>query len=287
MNVIRSLLKYDKRFTFGFFILIFIIFLSILSFFSPYDPSDRYIVPRDRAPSLQYILGTTSLGQDVFWYLTIAIRNSLIIGLISVSISRLIATTIGLVSGYLGGNVDRVLTTLVDSFNVIPRLPILVLISFAFRGYLNFLGIGLLLAFFDWAWPSKRYRSQILSLREREFTNTAIFSGRRTLGIILKEHVPFLLPYIMADFISGFLWAIGMQITLSILGLFNLDIPTIGTMIYWANYYQSILKGTWWWIGSPIVALILTVMSFYFLSVSLSSYLDPRLRVLRVKEKAE
>ncbi|MCX7795216.1 MAG: ABC transporter permease [bacterium] len=287
MGVIRSLLKYDKRFTFGFFIIVFIIFLSILSFFSPYDPSDRYIVPRDRPPNLQYILGTTSLGQDVFWYLTIAIRNSLIIGLISVSLSRLIATTIGLVSGYLGGNVDSILTTLVDSFNVIPRLPILVLISFAFRGYLNFLGIGLLLAFFDWAWPSKRYRSQILSLREREFTNTAIFSGRRTLGIILKEHVPFLLPYIMADFISGFLWAIGMQITLSILGLFNLDIPTIGTMIYWANYYQSILKGTWWWIGSPIVALILTVMSFYFLSVSLSSYLDPRLRVLRVKEKTE
>jgi len=287
MGVIKDLLKYDKRFAFGFFIIIFIILLAILSFFSPYDPSDRYIVPRDRPPSHQYILGTTSLGQDVFWYLTIAIRNSLIIGLIAVTFSRLIATAVGLVSGYLGGNVDRVLTTLVDSFNVIPRLPILVLISFAFRGYLSFLGIGFLLAFFDWAWPSKRYRAQILSLREREFTNTAIFSGRRTSAIILKEHVPFLLPYIMADFISGFLWAIGMQITLSILGLFNLDIPTIGTMIYWANYYQSILKGTWWWISSPIVALILTVIGFYFLSVSLSSYLDPRLRILRIKEKVE
>ena len=287
MGVIKDLLKYDKRFAFGFFIIIFIILLAILSFFSPYDPSDRYIVPRDRPSSHQYILGTTSLGQDVFWYLTIAIRNSLIIGLIAVTFSRLIATAVGLVSGYLGGNVDRVLTTLVDSFNVIPRLPILVLISFAFRGYLSFLGIGFLLAFFDWAWPSKRYRAQILSLREREFTNTAIFSGRRTSAIILKEHVPFLLPYIMADFISGFLWAIGMQITLSILGLFNLDIPTIGTMIYWANYYQSILKGTWWWISSPIVALILTVIGFYFLSVSLSSYLDPRLRILRIKEKVE
>lgn len=287
MGVIRDLLRYDKRFAVGFFIITFIVFLAVLSFFSPYDSSDRYVVPRDRPPNFQYILGTTSLGQDVFWYLTIAIRNSLIIGLLAVTFSRLIATVLGLISGYLGGNVDRVLTTLVDSFNVIPRLPILVLISFALRGYLNFLGIGFLLAFFDWAWPSKRYRAQILSLREREFTNTAIFSGRRTLGIILKEHVPFLLPYIMADFISGFLWAIGMQITLSILGLFNLDIPTIGTMIYWANYYQSILKGTWWWISAPIVALILTVIGFYFLSVSLSSYLDPRLRILRVKEKAE
>ena len=72
----------------------------------------------------------------------------------------------------------------------------------------------MLLGLLDWAWPSKRYRSQILTLREEEFTQTAIFSGMGTLKIILREHLPFLIPFALADMVSGFLFAIGMEITI-------------------------------------------------------------------------
>jgi len=274
-----DLMKHDKQFLIGFLMLIFIIFFSLLSFFSPYDPQDRYVVQRDLPPSAQHILGTNSLGQDVFWFLTFALKNSLIIGILAVVLGRIVAIIIGLLSGYIGGTFDRVITTITDSFIVLPRLPILILLSFILKGNLNFINMALLLAFFDWAWPSKRYRSQILSLKEMEFTNTARFSGRKIYEIIFKEHIPFLIPYIMADAISGFLFAIGMEITLSVLGLTNLDIPTIGTTIFWANYYQSMLKGTWWWISSPIVVLIITVLGFYLLSVSISTFLDPRIRI--------
>jgi len=274
-----DLMKHDKQFLIGFLMLIFIIFFSLLSFFSPYDPQDRYVVQRDLPPSAQHILGTNSLGQDVFWFLTFALKNSLIIGILAVVLGRIVAIIIGLLSGYIGGTFDRVITTITDSFIVLPRLPILILLSFILKGNLNFINMALLLAFFDWAWPSKRYRSQILSLKEVEFTNTARFSGRKIYEIIFKEHIPFLIPYIMADAISGFLFAIGMEITLSVLGLTNLDIPTIGTTIFWANYYQSMLKGTWWWISSPIVVLIITVLGFYLLSVSISTFLDPRIRI--------
>ncbi|HPU43951.1 MAG TPA: ABC transporter permease [Dictyoglomaceae bacterium] len=279
MKSIMDLMKHDKQFLIGFLMLIFIIFFSLLSFFSPYDPQDRYVVQRDLPPSAQHILGTNSLGQDVFWFLTFALKNSLIIGILAVVLGRIVAIIIGLLSGYIGGTFDRVITTITDSFIVLPRLPILILLSFILKGNLNFINMALLLAFFDWAWPSKRYRSQILSLKEMEFTNTARFSGRKIYEIIFKEHIPFLIPYIMADAISGFLFAIGMEITLSVLGLTNLDIPTIGTTIFWANYYQSMLKGTWWWISSPIVVLIITVLGFYLLSVSISTFLDPRIRI--------
>jgi peptide/nickel transport system permease protein len=237
------------------------------------------VVPVDRPPSLQFPLGTTSLGQDVLWITTYAIRNSLIIAGVAVLISRTLAVLMGSVSGYIGGSVDRVLSGFTDAFIVIPRLPLLILISFMIRGTLNMIELAVLIGLLDWAWPSKRYRAQVLSLREEEFTKTATFAGMGTLKTIGKEHLPFLIPFLLADAVSGFLFAIGMEVTLSVLGLTDLGTPTIGTMIYWAGYYQALLARRFWWLGAPIVASILLVVAMYLLSISLGNYLDPRTRL--------
>jgi ABC-type dipeptide/oligopeptide/nickel transport systems, permease components len=287
VEVLRDLLRYDRRFLIGFIITVLVLLVFPLSLLSPYEPTARRVVPTNLPPSWEYPLGTNALGQDIAWNLIFAVRNTLIIGLLSALLSRMIATFNGLISGYIGGVTDRVLSTITDSLIVLPRLPILVFLSFVMRGQLSIWGIALILAFLDWAWPSKRYRSQVLSLREREFTETALFSGMSTFSVVTREHLPFLVPYIMADVISGFIWAMGMEITLSVLGLTSLSIPTIGTMIYWANYYQAILRGIWWWIGPPVVVAIATVIAFYLLSVSLSEFLDPRTRLQRIKVRPE
>ena len=91
------------------------------------------------------------------------------------------------------------------------------------------------------------------------------------------------MPFILADAITGFLYAIGMEITLSILGLTDLAVPTLGTTIYWANYYQALLSGRLWWLIAPVAASILMVVGFYQLSTSLSRYLDPRTRLRAVR----
>ena len=166
-------------------------------------------------------------------------------------------------------------------------VPMLILISFILKGKMSFLALGLLLGLLDWAWPSKRYRAQILTLREEEFTQTAVFSGMGTLKVILREHFPFLIPFTLADAVTGFLWAIGMEITLSILGLSDLGTPSIGTMIYWANYYQAMLARKLWWLAAPIIASILIVIGFYLLSSSLSEYLDPCTRLKRLSTVGE
>jgi peptide/nickel transport system permease protein len=287
MTVVRDLFKYSASFRVGAILLAIMLLVAGLSFFSPYAPDDRRVVPKDKPPSAQYILGTTSLGQDVFWQLTFTVRNSLIIAGLAVVIGRSIALVMGTVSGYLGGTPDRVLSGFADAFIVIPRLPLLLLISYILKDKLNLVSMGILLGLLDWAWPSKRYRAQILTLREEEFTQTAVFSGTSTLKVILREHFPFLIPFTLADAVSGFLWAIGMEITLSILGVSDLATPTIGTMIYWANYYQAMLARKFWWLAAPIIASILIVIAFYLISISLSEYLDPRTRLKRMVVAAE
>lgn len=281
----RDLFRYSASFRFGSIILVVVVALVALSFVSPYQPDDRRAVPRNQPPSLEFPMGTTSQGQDVFWMLTFAVRNTLMIAGIAVLIGRGIGVIVGMISGYVGGLPDRILSSLVDSFIVIPRLPLLILIAAIMRGQMSPLALALLIGILDWAYPSKRYRSQILSLREREFTHTAVFSGMSTWKIVLYEHLPFIIPFLLADMVSGFLFAVGIEVTLSVLGLSDLNTQSIGAMIYWGNYYQSLLTNRTWVIAAPIIASIIIVVGFYLVSVGLSEYLDPRKRLARLQVK--
>jgi peptide/nickel transport system permease protein len=280
-----DLLRFSPPFRYGFMILLVTLIMVILSFFSPHSPEKRRAVPRNEPPSVEHVLGTTSQGQDVFWMLTFAIRNSLLMAGIAVIIGRGIGVLLGMFSGYMGGTIDRVLSTLVDSFIVIPRLPLLILIAAIMRGQMTLIGLGILLGFLDWAFPSKRYRSQVLSLRERDFTHTATFAGMKTLKIIVREHLPFIIPFLLADIVSGFLFAIGVEVTLATLGLADMNAQTIGTQIYWGNYYQALITNKVWVLAAPIAASIIIVVGFYLLSIGLTQYLDPRTRLARLQVK--
>ena len=281
MKAIRDLFK-DYRFTFSFIVLMIIVAMALLSFFSPYDPTLWHVVPRDMKPSADYLLGTDSNGQDVFWQATFAVRNSLIISLISGLVSRAIAILVGMVAGYKGGRIDRVLMFVGDSLLVIPLFLIFVMLAMMVREHMNLAVLGLMLALFGWAWDARLIRSMVLSLREREFTMTAILSGTGTIKLVLKEYMPFTMPLIFSTLINNMSWAIGLEITLAILGLVNLNIPTLGTMLNWALFYQSILLGRWWWILTPVILSLFVFIALYWFSVSISEYLDPRTRIQRV-----
>lgn len=284
-TTIRDLLRYSLSFRYGSIILLFAAILILLSFISPYEPDDRRAVSRNEPPSAEFILGTTSQGQDVFWMLTFAIRNTLIIAGLAVLIGRGVGVFIGMLSGYIGGTFDRVVSSIVDSFIVIPRLPLLILVAAIMRGQLTIFALGIMIGILDWAFPSKRYRAQVLSLRERDFTHTAIFSGMSSWKIVIQEHLPFIIPFLLADVVSGFLFAIGTEVTLAILGLSDLDTQSIGSMIYWGNYYQALLTNRAWVLIAPIGASIVIVVGFYLVSIGLSDYLDPRKRLVRLQTK--
>ncbi len=281
MSTLRDLFR-DYRFAFSFIVLVVILFMALLSFFSPYDPTLWHVVPRDLSPSADYILGTDSNGQDVFWQATFAVRNSLIISLISALVSRVIAILVGMIAGYKGGTIDRVLMFISDSLLVIPLFLIFVMLAMMVREHMNLATLGLMLAIFGWAWDARLIRSMVLSLREREFTMTAVLSGTGTVKLALKEYIPFTTPLIFSTVINNMSWAIGLEITLALLGLVNLTIPTLGTMLNWAYFSHAILLGRWWWILTPVILSLFMFIALYWLSVSISEYLDPRTRIQRV-----
>jgi peptide/nickel transport system permease protein len=285
MIAVRDLFRFNPSFRFGVIILIFVLLMVALSFFSPYQPDDRRAVPRNEPPSAEYIFGTTATGQDVFWMLTFAVRNTLIVAGLAVVIGRSIGVILGMISGYVGGALDRGLSSIVDSFIVIPRLPLLILIAFILRGQMTMLTLAILIGILDWAYPSKRYRAQVLTLREREFTQTAVFAGMNVWKIVVQQHLPFIIPFLLADVVSGFLFAIGLEVTLSVLGLSDLDTQSIGTMIYWGNYYQALLSNRVWVLAAPIAASVVIVVGFYLVSTGLTVYLDPRTRLQRLQAK--
>jgi len=150
------------------------------------------------------------------------------------------------------------------------------------RDKMNIFNTGLLLAVFGWAWDARVLRAQVLSLREREFTKTAVLSGTPTLELVFKEYMPYITPLAFSTLINNMSWAIGMEMTLSIIGLTNMDIPTLGTNLKWALNYQAILMRRWNWILTPVVLSVLLFIALYWLSISISEYLDPRTRVQRV-----
>ncbi len=287
LRTIGNLIRYDGRFRFGFIVLGIFLALAILSFFMPWDPRTWNVFPRDQPMSWRNLLGTNSMGQDIFWQATMAIRNSLILGVVAAAISRVIAIIIGLIAGYRGGMLDRVLMTVNDSFVIIPIFPVLILFASIMRAHLSIAMLGAVLGLFGWQWDARLFRSMILSLREREFTSTAIVSGMRGIKVVFSEHLPFVIPLVMAASLNNILWAIGMEVTLGVLGLSSLEIPTLGTMIYWALQYQAIFLGWWNWILTPVLICVFLILALYTLSVSISEYLDPRTRLVRIRLKEE
>ncbi len=282
LKVIRDLLRYDGRFRVAFIFLLATFIMSAISYVSPQDPGRTFQVPLDRSPSLQYPFGTNSRGQDVFWWMTFAVRNSLYLGLITAAVSRVIAIFVGLTAGYRGGYVDRILMSVNDSFVVMPVLPLLILLSFLFRGRMGLTGLGVLMGLFGWPWDARLIRSQVLSLKERSFTRTAQYCGAKDFHITIFEHLPFVLPIVFATTINNMIWSIGMEVTLGVLGLSNVTLPTIGTTIYWANAHQAMVAGIWWWLMAPVVVSVVMFLGLYLLSQSVNEYIDPRTRLRRI-----
>jgi peptide/nickel transport system permease protein len=280
--ILRDLLRYRLEFRLGAILTGFIVIFAALSFASPYSPQDQFVVPPDVPPSWAYWFGTNSRGQDVFWQLTFAIRNTMLFGFAVAILSRLISIGVGLWSGYKGGLVDRVLMSINDTFIVIPLFPLLVLFYFVLRDKMSWPLLALAMACLGWAYDARLIRSLALSLKTREFTQQSVFSGMRTHEIVLQEHLPYVLPIVFYTTMNNMTWSIGLEVTLSVLGFTNIDTPTVGVMIYWANQHTALVAGIWWWIAFPVLFVVILFIGLFLLAVSMNEYIDPRSRLARM-----
>lgn len=283
---IRNLMKVSKKFRIGFIIIIGMAILALLSFSAPSQYIHWYSYPRSLPPtptSIDLILGTTANGRSVFWIFTNAIKNSLVIGIVTALIAPHVGLLIGIIAGLRGGIVDRVLMFITDTIIVIPALPLYVIVLMILKLHISAMGspipfMGLIFSITAWCWPARQVRAMVLSLREREFILTSSLSGNSMTRIILREIIPHLLAWHLINLTNTVLYSIGMETGLSILGLSILDKDTLGTMIYWSLYYSALFRGLWWWYITPIVGVIVVFLAFFLLSQGISEYVNPRLR---------
>jgi len=211
------------------------------------------------APSAGHWLGTTDTGQDVFELLL------------------LVSTVIGVVGGYLGGAADEFLSLLTNVVLVLPGLPLVIMIT-DYVGNRSLLVIALVIAFTTWAAPARVLRSQVLSLRSRDYVAAAKVSGERTWRIMAFEILPNLIPIIASQFVFGLVLAILTDAGLAFLGLGNLDGRTWGSMLYFAQNGQALQLGAWWWFVPPGACIALVGTGLSLINFGLDELLNPRLR---------
>jgi peptide/nickel transport system permease protein len=186
---------------------------------------------------------------------------------------------LGFVSAYSGGWLDGVIKTFVDILLTVPQLLVLVLIAVSIpRGGLTVDQMALAVAVLAWRWPARTVRSQVLVMREAPYVQIAKLSGTSDIGIIFKEMMPNLAPYVFASFVSAVAAGILASIGLEALGLGPLDSPTLGMTIYWNIWYSSILHGWWWWLLPPIIVIILLFVGLFMITAGLDEVANPRLR---------
>lgn len=257
----------------GMIITAFFLILGFVVYYFPHvNPFTYNTYPKKLNPSWSHLLGTTSMGQDVFWLLIEAIHNSLMIGLTVATIGTVVGVLVGLIAGFSGGAVDRVLMVITDTFVVIPSLPILILMTSLMKGSSTVILMALVLAMFAWAWPSRQIRSMALSMKERDFIHTAWFSGEGTLQVVITEILPYALTWSLSNFMNATLSAIASESSLAVLGLSPANLISLGNMIQWARDRNAIFARQWFWIGSPIIATVLLFIGLFMLITGYNDY---------------
>ena len=105
---------------------------------------------------------------------------------------------------------------------------------------------------------------------------------RRARQILAQEHLPYVLPIVFSTTMNNMNWSIGLEVTLSVLGFTDINTPTIGVMIYWANQHTALVAGIWWWILFPVALVMIAFIGLFLLAVSMNEYIDPRSRLARI-----
>lgn len=274
----------NRKATVGAAILLLICFVAAFpGLIAPDSPTAIAYGP-NLGPSGSHLLGTTSIGQDVFSQLIYSTRQTLLLTLLVTAIATFISTFVGVTAAYVGGVVDRVLTVIIDIFLIVPVLPLLILLAYYLAP--GFASLTLVLCITSWAFQARQLRSQGLSLRNRDFLVSAKVRGERSLYVIFVEIVPTMTSLLAASFLALAIYVVGFAASLQFLGLGNSSQLMWGTMLYNAQQQAAIQAGgnAWWEIG-PALAVGLLGAGFALLNYAFDEIGNPALRPVRRRRR--
>lgn len=258
----------------GAVIVIALVLMAVLApILSPYDP---YMIDLDvmtQAPSRAHWLGTDQFGRDLLTRILYGTRISLVIGIVPTLLSMSIGTTLGLAGGYYGGKVDMVIMRLCDIVLAFPSLLLAMAIMYTLGATL--LNIFIALAAVGWAGTARVVRSQVLSLREKEFVEAARAVGVRSRVIMARHILPNCLPALIVLFTLGIPGAILSEASLSFLGV-GAQPPTPSWGLIITSGKEFLFSAPWIAI-SPGVFILVTVLAFNFMGDGIRDAADPYL----------
>ena len=232
-------------------------------------------------PSKDHLLGTDDKGMDVFVRLMYGGKISLTIGFIVVILETLIGIVLGGISGYFGGWVDQLIMRIVDIFNCIPTLPILLIASAVIDSWnldadTRIYILMVIITIFSWSGVARLVRGQILSLREQEYITATEVMGLSTWRKIFKHLIPNVMPQLIVSMTLGLGSVILYESTLSYLGL-GVQLPKAawGTMIATSNDPQVLNYHLNMWLPAGFM-IVIAVLGFNFVGDGLRDAMDPK-----------
>ncbi len=234
---------------------------------APFDPF-AVVGPSLSPPSGAHPMGTDALGRDLLSGVIFGARTSLVVaGLVGVLV-LVIGVVVGTISSYLGGWTDDLLMRMTELFQVLPRFFLAIVVIAFFGARLGVL--VLVLGLTSWALLARVVRSEVLSLKEREFVEAARASGASGARIVVQEILPNALPAGLA-----FLGLILAQVLLieASLGFIGLGDPNVVSWGYLASQAQRFLRVAWWMSVFPGLAIAVAVLGLNLLSDALTDVL--------------
>ena len=192
-------------------------------------------------------------------------------------IASVVGAGVGLYSGYAGGWKDEVVMRANDVVLSIPWLVLMIIIAGLLRS-IDLTGIILIIGLTGWSPTARMVRSQVLSLKERQYVERARAIGASDMNIIRRHILPNAFPLVFANTILIVAVSILSESTLSFLGLRPVGTVTWGTMLSYASELDAIRMGLHWWILAPGVCIVLVVLGFTLVGYALDDILNPKLR---------
>ena len=252
-------------------VVITLIFLAFVApFIVPYDPYDVQTSEKLLPISQEHLLGTDELGRDEFSRILIGLQPTLLAALTVVLVSMDIGTTLGVLAGYFGGVVDRIIMWLITTFNAFPSFLLAIVVAGLFGAGLRNAVIALVVVY--WTTFARLGRGLVAQIKQENYVRSALLSGCNSISLLLRHIAPNALPQLLVTATSEVGSVILAMSGLSFLGLAS-QRPTAewGIMLSGA---QEVLRSAPQLALYASIAIVIVVLVFNLFGDALRDYLD-------------
>lgn len=271
----------------GAFLILSAVIVAILApALTPYQATDIMRDPDGHAltfasPQEHGPLGTDDAGRDLWTELIYGARISLSVGFLAGFIAMFVGSLFGITAGFFGGWVDNLLMRTTDVLLVIPDLPLMLVLVATLRQMKLHVSplvvIVFVIGLLYWTSTARLIRSQVLTIKERQFVARARAIGAGNVHIIRKHILPQIMPLIVANTVLVVSTAILVESGLAFLGLGDPTQPSWGTILNFAFDRNAITNGAWWFYLPPGLAIVWVSLGCVLLGNVLEEMLNPRL----------